>query len=92
MVAKHHRLPQPSGPQRLPLPAGGHGGPPVHAAAGEGGANGRHRGAQRPARGAARRGWSDSLLRLKSPRSLSVLCLTILLESSALPHRTLLLA
>lgn len=55
-AAKHHRLSQPGGSQRLSLPAGGHGGTPVHAPAGEGGADGRHGGAQRPARGAAGRG------------------------------------
>lgn len=55
-AAKHHRLPQPGRPERLPLPAGRHGGPPVHAAAGEGGADGRNGGSQRPARGTARRG------------------------------------
>lgn len=61
-AAKHHRLPQPGRPQRLPLPAGRHGGPPVHAAAGEGGADGRNGGPQRPARGTARRGRRSSFL------------------------------
>ena len=49
---------QPSGPQRLALPAGGHGGPAVHVAPGEGGADGRGGGPQRPPCGAARRGVS----------------------------------
>ena len=52
---------QPSGPQRLTLPAGGHGRPAVHAAPGEGGADGRGSGPQRPPRGAARRGGVLSL-------------------------------
>ena len=52
---------QPSGPQRLTLPAGGHGRPAVHAAPGEGGADGRGSGPQRPPRRAARRGGVLSL-------------------------------
>lgn len=56
IAAKYDCLPQPCRPQWFTLPAGWHGGPPLHAAAGERGANGRHRGTQRPACGAARRG------------------------------------
>lgn len=55
-TAKHHCLSQPGRPQWLAIPAGRHGRTSVHAATGEGGANGRHGGTQRPARGVARRG------------------------------------
>lgn len=67
VAAKHHRMSQPRGPQRLTLPAGRHGGTSVHAAAGERGANGRHSGAQRPARGAAWRGPRYIFLSLSLP-------------------------
>lgn len=56
IAAKYNCVPQPRRPQRFTLPAGRHGGPPLHAAAGERGANGRHGDTQRPACGAARRG------------------------------------
>lgn len=72
-AAKHHRLPQPGRPERLPLPAGRHGGPPVHAAAGEGRADGRNGGSQRPARGTARRGRCSSSSRLLAPSPLRCL-------------------
>lgn len=63
-AAKHHRLPQPGRPERLPLPAGRHGGPPVYAAAGEGRTDGWNGGSQRPARGTAGRGPCSSSWRL----------------------------
>lgn len=82
-AAKHHRLSQPSWPGWLALPAGGHGGTSVYVAPGEGGANGRHSGAQRPARGAARRG----PLLIWFPVSLSVCPLTFF-PSVSLPGST----
>lgn len=56
LAAKYHCLPQPGGPQWVALPAGRHGGSSVHAAPGEGGANGRHRGSEGPACRASGRG------------------------------------
>lgn len=54
--AQHHCLSQPSRPKWLAIPAGRHGGAPLHVAPGERGANGWHSGAQGPACGAAWRG------------------------------------
>lgn len=54
--AKHHCLSQPGRPKWLAIPAGGHGGASLYVASGEGGANGRHSGTQRPPCRAAGRG------------------------------------
>lgn len=53
-VAKYNRVPQPRGSQRVPLPAGGHGRTPLHAASGEGGTDGWHSHLEGPACGTAR--------------------------------------
>lgn len=85
LTAKHHCLPQPRGPQWLTVPARWHGGTSLYAAVGEGGANGRHSGAQRPACGAAWRGLS--FLFFFRPRYcwLSSICLSTCLSSGISP-------